>query len=63
MCTKMRLCCGIDPNIVDAINKKDLLKIGNAQESQQIVADFERTDTNLHRHQKVQEAPEVSSRN
>ena len=65
MCTKMKICCGIDPNIVDVTNKNEL-KSSNAQESQMIginVVDFEKTDTNLLRHQKIQEAPEVSSRN
>lgn len=47
MCNKMKLCCGIDPNIVDVINKKDM-KSGNAQENQ--IVDFEKTDTNLLRH-------------
>ena len=33
MYNKLKICCGVDPNIVDVVNKKDL-KSDNAQGSQ-----------------------------
>lgn len=63
MCTKMKICVGIDSNVVD-VTSKNKQKRSNGQESDINIAKFKQTDKNQLSGQKKQEVvPDNTSRN